>query len=60
MISMLLEAELIDEMQIFYIPVILGKGIPLFPEQPKASKWELINSKSYKSGALMVEYRREK
>lgn len=60
LVSMLLKADLIDEMQIFYIPVILGKGIPLFPEQPKASKWELINSKSYKSGALMVEYRREK
>jgi dihydrofolate reductase len=58
LVSMLLEADLIDEMQICYIPVILGKGISLFPEQPKESKWELTGSKPYKSGALMVEYRK--
>jgi dihydrofolate reductase len=45
--SMLLAMDLIDEMQITYIPVILGKGIPLFPEQSKESKWELMASKAY-------------
>ena len=58
--SMLLAADLVDEMQICYIPVVLGKGIPLFPGQPKGSDWELINSKSYKSGTLIVEYRKIK
>ena len=58
LVSILLEADLIDEMQICYIPVILGKGIPLFPEQPKGSKWELTESKLYQSGALMVKYRK--
>lgn len=57
--AMLLAADLIDEMRIYYIPVILGVGILLFPEQPKESKWELTNSESYKSGVLMVKYRRE-
>ncbi|MEA4918480.1 dihydrofolate reductase family protein [Proteiniphilum sp.] len=47
---------LIDEMQICYVPVILGKGIPLFPEQPKESKWTLRSSKVYDSGILRADY----
>jgi dihydrofolate reductase len=59
LVSMLLAAGLVDEMQIAYIPVILGKGIPLFPEQLKESKWELKGSKNYSSGILMVEYQKK-
>lgn len=54
--AMLLATNLIDEMQICYIPVILGKGIPLFPEQPKDSKWILTGSSVYASGVLKVDY----
>lgn len=57
--SMLLAVDLVDEMQITYMPVILGKGIPLFPEQSKESKWELVKSQSYNSNALTLEYKRE-
>lgn len=56
--AMLLSADLVDEMQISYIPVILGKGIPLFPEQPKKSKWELADSTTYKSGILKIDYKK--
>lgn len=59
LISMLLASDLIDEMHITYIPVILGKGVPLFPEQPKESKWELTGNKTYDSGIVMVEYRKK-
>ena len=59
LISMLLAADLIDEMQITYIPVILGKGIPLFPEQSKESKWELTKTKACKNGILRVTYLRQ-
>ncbi|KAA6326958.1 Dihydrofolate reductase [termite gut metagenome] len=59
LISMLLTTNLIDEMRICYIPIILGRGIPLFPKQAKESAWELTESKPYKSGALMVEYRKK-
>lgn len=59
LISMLLAADLVDEMRITYIPIILGKGIPLFPEQPKESKWELTGNKTYNSDVLMVEYRKK-
>jgi len=54
--SMLLAANLIDKMQIFYIPVILGKGIALFPNQSKESKWKLVGSKVCDSGILKVDY----
>ena len=56
LISMLLTADLVDEMQICYFPVILGKGISLFPEQSKESKWILIGSIRYNSGILKVNY----
>ena len=59
LVSMLLAADLIDEMQIAYIPIILGEGIPLFPKQPKESKWKLIKSRNYNSGIMMVEYQRK-
>jgi dihydrofolate reductase len=60
LVSVLLAADLVDEMRIAYIPVILGKGISLFLEQPKKSKWELAESKNYSSGIMMVEYRKNK
>ncbi|MDR1200014.1 MAG: dihydrofolate reductase family protein [Tannerellaceae bacterium] len=60
LVSVLLAADLVDEMRIAYIPVILSKGISLFPEQPKESKWELSDSKNYSSGIIMVEYRKKK
>lgn len=56
LIAMLLKAGLVNEMRIFYIPIILGKGISLFPEQPKESNWKLAASKFYKSGVTMIEY----
>ncbi|HCC50923.1 MAG TPA: riboflavin biosynthesis protein RibD [Porphyromonadaceae bacterium] len=59
LISILLAADLIDEMRITYMPVILGKGIPLFPEQPKESKWTLLESKSHTNGILEVKYQRK-
>jgi len=59
LISMLLVADVIDEMQIAYIPVILGEGVNLFPKQPKESKWKLAKHISHDSGLLMVVYQKE-
>lgn len=46
-------------MQLLHIPVILGKGIPLFPGQDQESKWELTGSKPYENGVLHVTYQRK-
>ena len=60
LVSILLAADLIDEMQITYIPVILGNGVPLFPKQPKESKWRLLESKiNERNNILLVKYRKE-
>ncbi|GGK18858.1 dihydrofolate reductase family protein [Parabacteroides faecis] len=59
LVSILLEADLIDEMCITYIPVVLGRGILLFPEQPKESQWELIENKNCCSDIMMVKYRKK-
>lgn len=59
LISILLAADLVDEMQIAYIPVILGQGISLFPEQPKESKWIIKGTKVYYSGILKVDYQKK-
>lgn len=60
LISMLLAADLVDEIRITYFPVILGKGIPLFMEQPKKSKWVLSNNKQYKNNVFSVTYKKDK
>lgn len=56
LISMLMNANLVDQMQIAYIPVILGEGIPLFPKQSISSQWKLANSLQYDNGVLSVNY----
>lgn len=58
LISILLASDLIDEMQICYIPVILGEGLPLFPAQPKKSEWRLEGSIVYESGIIKNKYKR--
>ncbi|MDH6314267.1 dihydrofolate reductase [Parabacteroides sp. PFB2-10] len=57
LITMLLASDLVDEMIITTIPVILGNGIALFPEQPKESQWELQSSISYKNGVVQAKYK---
>lgn len=57
--SLLLDAGLVDIMRLIYAPVLLGKGVLLFPERHKESEWELIGNKSYDCGVLMIEYRKK-
>lgn len=56
LITMFLNEGLIDELQICYIPIILGAGIPLFPNNPKESNWELIGNTTYDSGIIKIDY----
>ncbi|EGK05266.1 dihydrofolate reductase family protein [Dysgonomonas mossii] len=58
-ISMLLDNDLIDEMIITIIPMMLGSGIPLFPNIAKELTWKLDNTHSYSNNVLQVEYHRD-
>ena len=52
-----LEQGLIDEVSIGMMPVVLGTGIPLFGRLKNGySSLELVESKTYKGGALGLRY----
>lgn len=58
LVSMLLDANQIDEMHLCYLPIVLGQGISLFPNKPKETIWKLVSSKSFLSGAISITYTR--
>jgi dihydrofolate reductase len=59
-LTFMLNHDLVDEMQLCYIPIILGKGIPLFSDKIKESRWELFESKTYNSNILIADYCRKR
>lgn len=59
LLSKMLNAGLVDEMHISYIPIILGQGVSLFPNQTKLSKWTLKQSKIYNPGVILAEYHKK-
>jgi dihydrofolate reductase len=56
LISLFLELDLIDEMVISVIPVLLGKGIPLFPEHRKETKLLLSGTETFETGVVNLCY----
>ena len=53
----LLKENLVDEISISIQPVLLGSGIPLFPEIGKQVDLERIECKPYKNGVVALTYR---
>ena len=57
-ISQFLARDLIREAQIFTLPILLGAGIPLFPEGVTTfNRWTLVGSKSYPCGTVENHYK---
>ncbi|MCG2618141.1 dihydrofolate reductase family protein [Terrimonas sp. NA20] len=54
----LMKADLIDEYRIRIVPVVLGKGRPLF-ENSDVMDFQLDEVKKYESGLLLLKYRRK-
>lgn len=53
----LLEAKLVDTVEVAVMPVLLGDGIPLLPPPAKEVKLKLTRSKVYeKTGIVRLEY----
>ena len=53
----LLANDLVDEMNLFIFPVIVGQGTRLFPETVRARTLELVDFKATPSGVTIQVYR---
>jgi dihydrofolate reductase len=53
----LLAENLVDEISLNIHPVLLGQGIPLFPEIGKQIDLELLDCKAHRNGCVQVTYR---
>ncbi len=60
LVASMLALDLIDEMILSIIPLTLGEGVPLFPRQGQGErKFELLETKGYRSGLVQVRYGRK-
>ncbi len=51
------EHELIDELVVKLNPLILGNGLPLFGNSKKEVKLDLLSSKAYDTGVVLLSYK---
>lgn len=54
-----LEADVVDELTISWVPVILGKGVPLFTGSLSMQAWKLQGWSALPSGLLQGKYLRD-
>lgn len=52
----LLEARLVDTVEVAVIPVLLGGGIPLLPPPAPGARLKLVDSKTYGTGIVALDY----
>jgi dihydrofolate reductase len=54
----LLEARLVDGVEVAVIPVLLGERIPLLPPKPSTERFKLtlLSSRTYETGIVSLEY----
>jgi dihydrofolate reductase len=53
----LIAAELVDEYRLFVYPTILGRGRRLFESEKVRPKLELVDSRPFRSGVVLLTYR---
>jgi dihydrofolate reductase len=52
----LLEADLVDVVEVGLVPILLGRGLPLLPETGTRRRLALTATKRYPSGILGLTY----
>ena len=52
----LLERDLVDELNLIIYPVVLGKGLRLFPKEGQSHALELVESKVTRAGVMIQTY----
>lgn len=58
--ALLLKEDLIDEIQLALIPIVLGPGIPLFPDSTPETSLHLVSSEAFDTGVVLCTYARAK
>jgi dihydrofolate reductase len=53
-----LKEDLVDELYIGVVPVLIGEGIPLFPNGFPQREFDLIENNSYSRGMIALRYER--
>jgi dihydrofolate reductase len=56
--STLMKAGLVDEYHIFFQPIILGAGRPLYPALNEALRLNLVETHTFHSGIVYLRYQR--
>lgn len=53
----LLERDLVDELDLWIYPVVVGDGLRLFPDRGQTQNLELMQSRATQSGVTILTYR---
>jgi dihydrofolate reductase len=53
-----LKADLVDEIHLGVVPVVLGKGVPLFPPGFPQREFALFQNKTFAKGMIGLKYKR--
>lgn len=56
LLTSFLNEGLVDELMVCVAPVIIGEGVPLFPNVPKETKLKLLQTTPYETGMVMLTY----
>ena len=52
----LLEAGLVDTVEVGVVPVLLGQGVPLLPGGDTATRLDLMKTETFPSGIILLKY----
>ena len=55
-----LKADLVDRLYLGVVPILLGKGIPLFPSGFPQRDFTLLENKTYSKGLIALTYERSR
>lgn len=47
---------LVDELRLYIQPIILGGGKPMFRPMPNRTKFQLVETRTFRAGAVMLRY----
>ncbi len=53
-----LKADLVDELYLGVVPVLIGRGIPLFPSPFPQREFKLLENKTFSRGMIALKYER--